>query len=758
MPDVGEEVPPFGGTNIISDSPFNTDDDTEKIILVSFIDFMDDQCAGVIRCLVELWNNYEVWNTIEGHKVQIVVVHPDTDPDPQHKTDIIDWLVNELRVTFPALYGGACWLDYIEDIDISQRNKPVSFIVDRNMIIKNRYYRGIHPECGDLKCSLLDVKIERDPIDLEMVMDVSGSMNNPSPDNPGGMTKFEMMKQATCIIGDYLEDNSLCNERMGLIWFTDDVREYENSTNQKLLTIPDNWPELRDQIIIQETGTCTAMGSGLQTAFNTLSISNQKGYVILCTDGIQNINPLVIKVDDHYEIINGDDWCGTPTQIGEYIGINIAEYTIPVHTIGVGITANYEPLLDEIATQTQAFYRGTNDPDRDLDFIYLACLCNCMAGGSPSILYHNTGSLSVDEHKKVESFYLNNSVRKITAILSWKKSQESNFTFWLYSPDGTLLNLHSEMKLFENHCMATIYLPKRQNRELLKYAGEWRMMIRGELLTTPADYHMFIIGEDTDVKLLVDFPKKPYVVGDLLPIKVTVLNRKKPLVLKPKDITIEMKSLPEPLPELLAEYKVTVNELLQKMKKSIKKVPKNPLILKLNAMTSDPQFQKRLIPFTKQISIQEGNLKYEIENGGIMIPIALELPGLHSFNITVRYEDSETGPICRTDMISIIVIPGKADRDETKINFIEPSTDKLKGRIINITPRNKKGQLLGPGYSNEFKLQLGKKEFDVEFKDLLDGTYQIEPPISEKEMVGIKEKDLDVDITFHNNLIWRGKL
>jgi len=66
--------------------------------------------------------------------------------------------------------------------------------------------------------------------------------------------------------------------------------------------------------------------------------------------------------------------------------------------------------------------------------------------------------------------------------------------------------------------------------------------------------------------------------------------------------------------------------------------------------------------------------------------------------------------------------------------------------------------LLGPGYSYEFKLQVGEKEFDVEFEDLLDGTYQIELPVSEKEMAEIKEKELDVDITFHNNLIWRGKL
>ncbi|MFX0075762.1 MAG: hypothetical protein ACFE96_09985, partial [Candidatus Hermodarchaeota archaeon] len=67
-------------------------------------------------------------------------------------------------------------------------------------------------------------------------------------------------------------------------------------------------------------------------------------------------------------------------------------------------------------------------------------------------------------------------------------------------------------------------------------------------------------------------------------------------------------------------------------------------------------------------------------------------------------------------------------------------------------------QLLGPGYSNEFKLQSGKEYFDIEFKDLLNGTYQIELPQSEKEMIKLEERDFEVKILFRGNLIWIGKL
>ncbi len=748
MPIVGDPAPHFDGDDFIHDMiTYDTRDHLGDIILLSFIEYDDSDCEDVIKCLVNLWNTYS------GHGVQIVaVVRENSTPTSVIKT----WLTGEfdVTVTFPAIHNEDIWSSYMGGIPVNDRVVPHTFIIDRNMHIRERFLG--FPGRDFLEGLLKDTIYIRDPIDLEMVMDVSGSMNWPLT----GDSKFEMMKRACRIIGNFLNTNGQIDDNMGLISFTDDVSE-----DQTLLPIKANWDitnGLKDKINALVTGTCTAMGAGLQTAFDTLppSTPTRKSFVILCTDGIQNINPLVKKVPaGHYEIINGDDWCGDPSQIvSEHPGDNIANYNIPVHTIGVGITANYETLLQGIANQTGAFYQGTNDPETDLDFLYLIDLCNIMAGGSPSILYHNTSNLSVEEHKKAEIFYLNRSIRKITVILSWKKSQRSNFMFWLYSPDGTLLDLHNEMRLYENHCMATIYLPKRQNGESLEYLGGWRMIIRGEIIGTSADYHAFVIGEDTVIKHVVDFPKKLYEVGDLLPIRIIVLNKKKPVFIMPKEIVIETKYFRVPLPELLAQYKVSPFELLKKSKISTKKVPKNLLILKLKAMTSDPHFQKHLIPYTKHLSLLRGDLECKIEKEEIFIPIALEQPGLHSFKIKVRYESPENGPICRTDMISLIVGPGKADPEQTKINFIETSTDKLKGKIINITPRNKKGQLLGPGYSYELKLQVGKKEFDIKIKDLLDGTYQIELPVSEKEMVEIKEKDLDVDITFHNNLIWRGKL
>ncbi|MFX1295653.1 MAG: redoxin domain-containing protein [Promethearchaeota archaeon] len=748
MPIEGDNAPDFSGHDFINDVTFTLSDHLGKIILLSFVNIGCSHCNNEVPCLVELWDKYK------NHGIQIVAVHAGFWSTTE--ADAKAWL-ESFGVTFPAIHDPATFTAYMVGVPSNERGVPHCFIIDRNMIIRKRYV-GFH-SCDVLEGLLLDVVYMRDPVDIELVMDVSDSMNSPSPSNLVGDTKFTMMKQASTIITDFLKENGQIDDRMGLVWFTDDVSEYKNSNDEKLLPIPANWAELRAQINSHQTGICTAMGSGLQAAFDTLSTSNQKRFIILCTDGIQNIEPLVKKVGDHYEIIDGDGWCGPHSQIvAAHPGINITSYNTCVHTIGIGITANYEALLQEIADETQTFYLGTNDPDTDLDFLYFVDLCNCMAGGSPSILFHNISSLCVEENEKIETFYINSTIRKITVILSWKASQNSNFTFWLYSPDGTLLDLHNEMRLYENHCLAAIYLPKLQDGEELSFKGEWRMIIHGEISGRCADYHAFVIGEDTKIKYKVDFLRKYYSVGDLLTLKIKLLKDKKPIFILPRDIHLEIKYLPIPLPELLSEYKISPNELYQKTTIKTKSFPKNPLILKLNSLIFEPLFQKRLIPTRKQLSLQEGNLKCKIEKEEIFLPLILEQPGLHSFKIKTRFEDQKDGPIYRTTMVSIIVGPGEADPKYTKTNIIDIATEKLKGKIINITPRNKNGQLLGPGYSQNLKLLVDKKELDVNFNDLLDGTYQIELSESKKEILEIKEKSLKLYITFQKILIWEGIL
>lgn len=584
-----------------------------------------------------------LWDKFEGHGIQFVGVN--TGSSHTWMTDLgLDFPAVDDDASHTILYG------YVAG-DLTSWTYPLTYIIGRDRVI-TAITQGLQTE-SVLEGLIMDAVYIRDPIDVEMVMDVSDSMNS-SPSGPGGDSKLTMMKQAATMISDFLNDHGQVGDRMGLVWFTDDKSEYTNPAGEKLLPVLTNWVDLRAQINSHGTGMCTAMGAGLQTAFDTLSPSVQRRFAILCTDGMQNIEPKVTQVGSHYEIIDSGGWlCDGHSSVPAHLGVDITTYDTRVHTIGIGITATYESLLQDIANETGGFYRGTNDPSTDLDLIYFLDLCNCMAGSSPAVVHHSTGKFYPEECEAVESFYLNRSARKITVMLSWKKSQGSNLTFWLRAPDGSLLDLHREMKVFESHSLATIYLPRHRDGEV-PHVGQWRMIIRGETQGSYADYHAFVIAEDQEVKYYLDFPREVYKVGDLLPIEIKLTELKEP-ILKVKEILVETAHLRVPLVKLLAEYEVK----LEPEELETGRYPKDPTLLKLAVMSTDPDYRERLTPVREELSLQKGSLECKVSKEGIFVPVALEQSGLNSFKVTVHCETPRGGPISRTDLVSVYVELGK---------------------------------------------------------------------------------------------------
>lgn len=735
MSGIGDPAPDFSGDDIISGAKFTLSDHSGEVILVSFV------INTCLACDVEIPHLVNLWNKFQGHGVQIVAVHIGNAAAGKI------WFAS-FGVTFPVIQDDPS-LTIMSSYTPGPFGTPHSYVIGRDMMIR-KDIQGYWPK-NVLEGSIMDVVYMRDPIDVEMVMDVSDSMNKPSPSDPYGDSKLVMMRKAATLITDFLNDHGQVDDHMGLIWFTDDVDEYQTPAGEKLLPIQTNAATLRSQIKAHGTGICTAMGAGLQTAFETLSTSTRKPFVILCTDGMQNIEPKVMKVSGHYEIIDSGGWtCDGPSSVPPHPTVDIATYNTCVHTIGIGITTTYESLLQDVANATGGFYKGTNDPDNDLDLIYFTDLCNCMASGSPAIVHHSTGRFYPAECEAVECFYLNRSARKVSVILSWKESQKSNLTFWLYSPDGRLVDLHNEMKFFESHSMATFYLPKRKNGQKLPYIGQWRIVIRGETQGTYADYHAFVITDDQEVKYKIDFPRKSYEVGDLLPIRIGLTEFEKP-ILTVSEILMEIAHLRVPLEELLAEFTISPYELKERMEES--KYQKDPVLLKIEAMASNPRFEKLLQPVRSTLSLKEGNLECKIDEKGILIPVALEQSGLHSFKITTHCETAESGPIRRTDMISVYVSPGKPDQKQTSVNIIELVEEGLRGALMRVTLRNEKGQLLGPGRGSELKVLIEKEAVKVDVEDQLDGTYQIK--LSPLQVKIEKEKRVPVTIMFQGRSIWR---
>lgn len=722
----GQPAPDFSGPDLINGGTFTLSDHLGQVVCLALGAYWCSHCGHELDRLQSLWVKYQ------GHGVQMVFVH--VDPDAAAG---LTWLTGH-GISYPALQDDAATTIFSQ-YATGTSGVPQCYIIGRDGAVHSNML-GAFPE-ADIEGRILDALYARQPVDLELVMDVSDSMNFPST----GDSKLEMLKQTCTMITDFLTSHGQPDDRMGLVWFTDNASEYTSLGGEALLPVSSSATALKDQIDAHGTGTCTAMGAGLQTALDRLATSTHKRAAILCTDGMQNIEPKITSVGDHFEILDSGGWlCGAHSATAARPGVNLASYDTVLHTVGIGITATYEPLLQQLADATGGFYQATHDPATDLDLIYFVALCNCLAGGSPAVVHHATGNLPATAVEATESFHLNASARKVSVLVSWPRSAQGSLTFWLYAPDGSLLDLHRELQHHADHCMATVYLPRKVGAKVVPSVGQWRLVIKGEALGESVPYHAMVIAEDRETHLSLDFPRRLYEIGDLLPIRMELTDQKKPLV-NLRDIIVEISSPREPLAELLARYKEPrLDPQLGHLKYKL-----DPLAAKLEALSRDPRWAARLTPLRKVVSMRAGTLRCSIERDGVKLAMPLDKAGLHAFKITVIGDAGARGEVVRTSRVAVQVGAGKVDPGKTVGHVARVATEHLEGTLVTITPRTSTGALLGPGFASSMTATLGRSSAKSKVIDCLDGTYQLELPTAERA----KREELTVFL--HGNAIWR---
>jgi len=687
-----------------------------------------------------LWKKY-------GGSVQFIAVNL-----VQTLQDLQNWIAGMSGgVTFPVLHDPN-WAIARLYWTGSTIYFPLIYIIGADTKIKSIYSSGTLFTESELEGHVTDVVYMRNPVDVEMVVDVSDSMNLLPAGASSGDTKLMLLKQAANIVLDLFMAHGQQGDTMGLVRFTDNASEFEFG-GKKLLPISQNETRLRGEFAALVTGTCTAMGAGLQTAFDTfVAEGTQQRFAVLCTDGMQNIEPKVTDVSGHLEIIDSGGWlCGGHSSTPPHPGTDIKTYATRVHTIGIGLTATYEPMLQSIANQTGGFYRGTHDPQTDLDLIYAVDLCNCLASGSPSVVRHATGTLVAEKCQAVETFSVNRSARKLSVVLSWQKSQCCFLTFWLRAPDGTLLTLDREMKTFEDRCVASIYLPKEQDEKKLNYVGRWTMIIRGETAAGSADYHMLALVEDREIKCGLHYPRKTYSVGDVLPLTIYLPEvTKSPFRLL--DLVIES-ALPRVSPgELLQNYRMSAWELERSAAaRAISKIdPRALLQSKLRRIEADPRMRGLLQPERKRRSVRAGTLECSLKEREIRVPLHLTQAGLASYKLEIFCESNDTGPVDRTDLVSVLVGAGPVDPKSSSAAAVTTEGKGGPGLSLMITPRSERGELLGPGLAQEIRVVIGKEPIKATVIDLIDGTYCVE--ISHPEDI----KKAPAAVLFGGKTLWSG--
>ena len=745
----GATAPDISGTNINPKAPDITCSLAAlsgKAVVVIFFAWWCPHCGNELGFLQNLWKKYQ------GHEVGFVAVHTETDDAHARQYGYPNALsaatskLTALGIQFPAVQDDT-QNTIFNHYDGPGYGFPQLYILDKDHIIHS-VVDGEEPESATDN-RILDAHSSRNPVDIEIVMDVSDSMNSPAS---AGVSKLAVMKQAAKMVVDFSHSHGMTSDRMGLVWFTDDVTRYP--TGNILLPVMANMNALKNRIDAKHTRTCTAMGAGLQTAFDLLASSTQKRFAIMLTDGMQDVDPMVCLVGDHFEIIDApvEYHCSkTHSGVKPRPGVNITSHHTRVHTIGVGITAAYSSLLSDISAATGGTYLVTMDTVNDLALLCFVDLCTCHAGGSPAIVYHNTGTFRSGQCQSTHRFFLNRTIRKFTAILSWQKLCAGNLTFWLRAPDGTIVGLHKRIKFFDTYVMATVPLPVEQDGRELSHSGEWQMIVRGEIEST-VPYQVGVVCEDNGTHFEVVHPPKVYEVGDVLSLQVGLKEGRKYLA-DPAEIVLQEKRLHVPLTELLARYPFQPEMVKTKTGKVAKISTVHPES-RLKALAADPRYEKQLKPNVITRSLRKGTLECAITQKEITVPVTLTEPGAHTYRVEVRFDSEKNGPISRITVLSVYVGVGTPDQKQSVVTMVPVESGKTKGMMMLVTPKNSAGHIIGPGRKAGIRLLIGNEEPKYSIEDLLDGTYRI---TIKPGKTGFK-KIRKMTLLLMDKIFWKGKM
>jgi|GEM_PF-886462 len=555
---------------------------------------------------------------------------------------------------------------------------------------------------------------ERDPVDIMLVLDISGSMLNEAC-AAGCEPKLDVLKDAVEIFINLWTAIVVPDDRLGVNYFRTNIDEFDIG-GTVLLPVIDNASAMITDVRSQTTvgSNLTAMGGGLQSAINRLDDDTRPRNIILFTDGMQNVNPKVLEIDDspppdafHLEIDNdpldSDISNVNPTTPATRVDNNLG---IKISTIGVGATEYFIDLLDKIASETGGLFKQTTAPDEDLRRFYVEDLIDVLKNFSPQLLAYRYGQ--VNAAAADETFAVNRSVRRVILKLSWKRGDKMSFQVEKDGVDVTRIG-----QIINGPFYRIFYLdvPTEVQGEPVSAGGNWIMRISGN---QGAKYEAAVIVDEPSLKYEYSIKQNDYIVGDTLVLNVNVSYGGLPVtdanvsarVLKPRKGLGTLLSINSTPPEPAGfKYELGVTEAQRKLQ----------LLLMNNDFYSSIQPEK--YPLTFQ---NNGNGNYSAQ-------FKTDYTGTYSAIFNVEGERSDTGKYQRTEARSTMVRFGQAviSKSDVYKTLLRESND---GRhyLLYVRPIDQYGNYLGPDYGNKIDVSINANSMNDKLKDEVDGGYAVQ--------------------------------
>lgn len=586
------------------------------------------------------------------------------------------------------------------------------------------------------------------PLDLVMVLDKSGSMTSRvgGPESDSKIRALSDAAQSTISQWQMLEGSaSNENDRLGVVFFEteEDPVLFEEDTFWVERGGAPNWKIFTGPLerVVQNAGGSTAMGDGMREGFRKANMAFAGGgggenatrdlAMIVMTDGKQNEGHLVRKCKTSNNLSGQTliDECGDKelqallpfTATSERVDTPIRALTdrqTLIQTFYVGpngsATAN---LMDDIAEQNggKASY-GVNMTGN-----FATSLVDILSGSSPRIVLNKRDVHSSDTGPQSYPFLVNQTAQQLIATLDWKGHRaEAALDLDLIGPNGNVVS-PSSIESEDGFTVLSYDFSGQWTLSGQSMSGPWEARIQRGEVDGEVPYEFVLMAEDASFSSRVGFRDVQHFTGDDLFLEVRLLANGKPLT-GIDGLRVTPSTPAEGLGNLMHERSEFQKPNLPKDQIS------DPYSRKLYGLFQNPEFRKLIRPQPQDSSLRpsddgESNGDRKPNDGIYTIRIPdVQIPGEYNFDVVLKQKKTGIGPLQHTaDVNTIVEVKPTLSASKKEVSAMEG------GSRLRITPLDKYGNYLGPGYGRTFSIRSAEGEpLDMEVRnENVNGTYEV---------------------------------
>ncbi len=560
----------------------------------------------------------------------------------------------------------------------------------------------------------------RDAIDIVLVLDRSGSMNDVAPGT--STPKVDVLRDAVMLFLATWREYAVPGDRIGVVTF---------DTNAQALGAPPVLDAFVTEIGAIETSITaltasgwTAMGAGLHTALEALAGGTNPDHVILFSNGMQNRSPMVVPDAGGNLVIRDQTSAVNPDVTGNSnVVIGGSDYPLPAgvkaHTIGIGVAGTnssgvgWHKLLADLAQDTGGKHNFITDA-YELEGVFLEDLVESLKGNTLEYVAEARMDLASGETEALE-FPVNRSAERFSTVVSWSGSRAKAPGLRLIRPDGEEEDLSRLTRGGPSHVIVSRYLtdPDAAPQDY----GTWRLEVTGSE-RQPVRFGAHALIDDAALEYRFQVPG-PRVRGGTAPrVAVMVSESSRLLTRLDARVTLEApdewigallmrKDAPDPPPGIDPDAAAT------------------PFARKLAGFATLEDAASRLGTSSRELALRDDGTGGDVRAGnGVFEALLPELvvPGHYRLRFRIASTGALGDAFVREEERSIFVGIGPIDVEDSGLHRVATNG----ATSLTFRPRDRMANPLGPGFAGHLVALAGSTPLVL--TDDLDGSYSASLP------------------------------